>query len=679
MKNIKKIFLVIIIILLVFSGSIYLYLNKEDKSINLNIKEKQWISEHKNSVIDIAVLNDVPIFNYDGKGVFFDFIESVEKEMGLTFNKVSYQYGDDSELKYGFKLVDKRSANDIFVYHDNYVLITKDKRNYTSLGQMEDLVIGVLNEELLNAKNYFEDGRNISLVGYEAFSQLWEAILSEEGELDAVLMPKILYLDKFFEQEDLFLAYNIIDMGFEYVISLGDDQRLNDILIKLYNKWFAEKFSSSYSYHFSNAYFKFNKINEKDIDNFRSKQYTYGFVEKPPYDLLLNNKLFGYNKELLKSFSDISNVEVVYKKYQNEVSLLKAFENKDVDLIMNNNIKTNHLKTTSLLNKKLVVVADINNNITINSLHSLIDYNLMAMNNDVVSNYLEAYNLKLTKYNNEKELLSNYNEDVILVLDKESYNYYVKNKLSNTKIYYEKDIGSNYNFIINDDKANKLFYNYFDFYLSFIGSEEIINDSYASLFIVDKKPIILKTLFLVVTLLSLGFVVVIIRKFNTRRKGKSLIVSKENKMKYIDQLTSLKNRAYLNENLDIWDECEVYPQAIIILDLNNISYINDNFGNSEGDKVITEAANILIKLQIEKSEIIRTSGNEFLIYLMGYEEKEVVEHIKSLQKEFVNLTHGFGVAIGYSMIVDPIKMVDDAINEATANMRENKEEKELKQ
>ena len=34
----------------------------------------------------------------------------------------------------------------------------------------------------------------------------------------------------------------------------------------------------------------------------------------------------------------------------------------------------------------------------------------------------------------------------------------------------------------------------------------------------------------------------------------------------------------------------------------------------------------------------------------------------------------FGAAIGYSMITDAIKTVDDAINEATASMREIKEE-----
>jgi len=38
------------------------------------------------------------------------------------------------------------------------------------------------------------------------------------------------------------------------------------------------------------------------------------------------------------------------------------------------------------------------------------------------------------------------------------------------------------------------------------------------------------------------------------------------------------------------------------------------------------------------------------------------------------LPYGFGAAIGYSMIVDEIKTIDDAINEATLEMRTDKED-----
>ena len=78
--------------------------------------------------------------------------------------------------------------------------------------------------------------------------------------------------------------------------------------------------------------------------------------------------------------------------------------------------------------------------------------------------------------------------------------------------------------------------------------------------------------------------------------------------------------------------------------------------------------------QKENTDIVRTDGNEFLIYLVEYDEKQVASYIKKLTKEFKELAHGFGAAIGYSIIQDGIKTVDDAINEATLDMKNNKEE-----
>ena len=168
-----------------------------------------------------------------------------------------------------------------------------------------------------------------------------------------------------------------------------------------------------------------------------------------------------------------------------------------------------------------------------------------------------------------------------------------------------------------------------------------------------------------------GITVIVKKPFKKNRKS---IISKENKIKYIDMLTSLKNRNYLNSAIEKWDESEIYPQTIMIIDLNNIAYINDNYGHEEGDNVIKQAANILITTQVENSEIMRTNGNEFLVYMVNYDEKQVITYIRKLTKEFKELSHGFGAAIGYSMITDGLKTIDDAINEATLDMKSNKEE-----
>ena len=144
--------------------------------------------------------------------------------------------------------------------------------------------------------------------------------------------------------------------------------------------------------------------------------------------------------------------------------------------------------------------------------------------------------------------------------------------------------------------------------------------------------------------------------------------------KYTDMLTSLKNRNYLNAKMPEWEESKIYPQSIVMVDLNNVKYVNDNYGHEEGDELIIKAAGILINTQLENSEIIRTDGNEFLIYLIGYSERQVATYTKKLSKEMKNLPHEFGAAVGYSMILDEIKTLDDAINEATLEMITNKEE-----
>ena len=139
-------------------------------------------------------------------------------------------------------------------------------------------------------------------------------------------------------------------------------------------------------------------------------------------------------------------------------------------------------------------------------------------------------------------------------------------------------------------------------------------------------------------------------------------------------LTSLKNRNYLNAKMQEWEDCEIFPQAIIMVDLNNVKYVNDNYGHEEGDQLIIKAAGVLVNTQLENSEIIRTDGNEFLVYLIGYSEKQIATYTKKLSKELKNLPHEFGAAIGFSMITDEIKTLDDAINEATLEMITNKEE-----
>ena len=150
-------------------------------------------------------------------------------------------------------------------------------------------------------------------------------------------------------------------------------------------------------------------------------------------------------------------------------------------------------------------------------------------------------------------------------------------------------------------------------------------------------------------------------------------VKKEDKLKYIDHLTSLKNRNYLNENLETWNKNTIYPQAVIVVDLNRVQEINDTFGYEEGDKQIMAAASMLIKTQLDNTDIIRTDGNEFMVYLVGYTTKQVTSYLHKLTKEFKSLPHENGVCLSYSMIESDTKSIEDALNECVEDIKAQKD------
>ena len=677
--NKKKIIIISIVVILIglLSFGIYSYFNKEDKNTTLTIVEKQWIESNKNNVIDLSIVNNIPIFNYNGKGVFFDFIDSLEKDTGLNFNKLSYEVGSDEISDYSFQIKNKIDKNDILVYEDNYVLITKEKVKYDKVTSIKAINIGVLSNEKERVNYYLKDNENFLYKPYKDITTLLEALDDTKNPVDGIVIPKTIYLKQIIENENFNISYNMTDMKKYYVLSLGNDEKLNNIIKKYYKKWYNEEYQESFNNNLTNDYFTFKQIYEQDKVNFRSKRYSYAFINYAPYDAMIGNRLLGTNYELIKGFAKLAGIEVSYDEYKNYDELVKAFNNNKIDFYLNNSSLNKYdldvYNTVSAFNEDIAVISSIDKNITINSVSSLKGKTVITIKNSKIEKLLLDNDIDVSGYDNLDMLLSKKDKNDIIVIDAKSYNMYMYNKLKNYKVDYIFDLHNDYVYTCRDIENNKIFNEYFDFYLSFINSNEYNNNVKYDIFIeriTDKKPLVI-TIIVMILAIIITLVVIIIK---IKPKKKKETITKEDKLRYIDMLTSLKNRNYLNDSMEKWDSSDIYPQALVVIDLNNIAYINDNYGHEEGDNIIKEAASILIKTQVENTEIIRTNGNEFLIYMVGYQEKQVVTYIRKLNKELKDLNHGFGAAIGYSMIVDELKTIDDAINEATLDMKTNKEE-----
>ncbi len=685
MKNKKIIITIVVAALVLIAGLVsYFVFFKQDKYTTLTFAEKQWIENNKNKLIDLSVINEVPIVSYNGEGIFFDFLNDLEKNTKLSFNKVAYKTSTDVKSEYALKVVDNYDNNAIKIYEDNYVLVTKNNKVYSNIDEIKNLTVGVLNSKLTQVNDYLNTNSSLLLKSYDNYEDMIFDLLNaveNDKKLDGVVLPKTAYLDSILEDDKLTISYNISEMKDYYVLQLGSNSRLNDIIKKYYKKWNKESYDNAYNDQFFNGYFEFSTADDKQKVEFKSKRYVYGFVDNRPYDTLYDGKFLGINHSIISSFADFANIEIDYKKYASIDALIKDFNANNIDVFFNNTANETFLmdvsNSLSIYDEKIVVLTKPDSNYNIHSIASLKDKEVYTVGTSYINTYLSSKGVNTKVYKELKKMLADLHDDSIVVVDLETYNYYSEKNLKNFKVNYITDLNHDYYFTTRNITDNQTFAKLLDFYISFFSNNHDYELGYQEVLNIRDTKVSPRTIIFSVIGVVIAMICVFLGFKSTKPKKKQKVksnLSKEDKIKYIDMLTSLKNRNYLNDNIEKWDSTGVYPQTVVIIDLNNIAYINDNYGHAEGDKIIGEAANILINTQLPNTEIIRTNGNEFLVYMVGYEEKQVISYTKKLTKEFKLLTHGFGAAIGYSMITDAIKTVDDAINEATTDMREQKEE-----
>ena len=681
MKNKRKLLLMVplIIALCVFLG-LYYYFNKEDEN-SFTISENKWIKENLNTIIDFDILNDYPV--YGENGIFRTFINKFSDDTGFEFNIVPYlKESQIDSTGYRFRILnnqDKITENDLLLQEDVYILIGKDKTRIDNINELNTETIGILTADSEEIIYYLKSAKELKYKTYDNSDTLFQEY--DSGNVDLIIIPNIMYLNKTILNENYNIKYVFTEISKKIVLTLADNEnneKMNNIVRKYFNKWKENYFVETYNKSLLDYYIENSTINDKEKTEFLTKNYIYGYVENYPYEVPDKNKISGIAAEYIKRMERLANTEfITFKKYDTIEQLKKAIDNKEVDIYFNyyDYENKNYNSTISPFIEKYSVIAKTKDNYVINSFESMKSQKVSIIENNSIYNYFKDNSkASLVPFENLDKLLKESNGNLIAI-DKEIYNYHKDKKLKDYEVLYESTITNDYNFMIKNDPTNKVFYQIFNY---IIGTNSYYNYrnvgiNNLSLSIFEKSTfeelylVLLTIILLPIIILSLLYVV-----FKKQKKIKK--VRKDERRKYTDMLTSLKNRNYLNYNMKIWNESKKYPQAIIIIDLNNIKYVNDNYGHEQGDKLIVSAASVLVNTQLENSEIIRSDGNEFLIYLVGYSEQQISTYTKKLTKEFKNLHYGFGAAIGYSMIMDEIKTIDDAINEATLEMRKDKEE-----
>ncbi len=673
MKKLRKV-IIIIVLLLILGGvtfGVFTLLNDQNK---LTVEERNWINDNINTIQNINIVNNANVFGKNGSGVFYDFLKDFSKEYGLEINYITFNIGSNpSGISFGVKK--EISDQDLVIYEDHYVLVSKNDEIIPSSDNLRGKTIGVLNGNTSYVSEYINSS-NLTYKEYENIDSLKSSL---DNETNYIALPLMEYLDVILAS-NYHIVYHISDMKVYYTMQ-KDDSILARVLNKYYANW-LDNFNKYYNEEEFKTFTESLKISDTEVDSLQSVAYNYGFVNTSPYEVIMGGKYGGIIAVYLQKFSELTNIEFNFNKYRSFARFKKAVTSGDIDLYFNYYNNNDDYYKTNGIAIPYVISTKRDNNEVIMSLKSLNGKKVFVEENSLLYDYIKnVKNIKIETYENLKDFKKKTkklkDEEYYLVIDEFIFDYQKDSILKDYNIRFEDNINKEYQFKV---RTNSALYKLLNTYMEVVDSKEVINEGLNNHYETVKTGSFLSSIAEYIIYLVLIFIIVALLII---RKSKKIIIAKkikkEDKLKFIDQLTSLKNRNFLNENISVWNNNTIYPQTIIVIDLNKIQEINDVEGYNEGDKQIKACANALIKTQLDNSEIMRTDGNEFVIYLVGYSQKQVTNYIHKLNKEIKKLPYDYGAEYGYSMILDDIKTIEDALNEAVDDMKKQKSDGSEKQ
>jgi len=149
-------------------------------------------------------------------------------------------------------------------------------------------------------------------------------------------------------------------------------------------------------------------------------------------------------------------------------------------------------------------------------------------------------------------------------------------------------------------------------------------------------------------------------------------------LSFHDKLTSLYNRAYIDNWIEEFQPEENFPLSVIMADLNGLKLANDVFGHIQGDMLLKGLAKVLLHCTRRTDIVVRWGGDEFLILLPGTDSlacKKVAERITESCKQQEGLPTELSVSLGMATQKVFAKNISDLFGIAENRMYSDKLQK----
>lgn len=152
----------------------------------------------------------------------------------------------------------------------------------------------------------------------------------------------------------------------------------------------------------------------------------------------------------------------------------------------------------------------------------------------------------------------------------------------------------------------------------------------------------------------------------------SIHMSQQNELSYIDRLTGLYNRTYLDYALQVMQRRD--GSGGLMVDMDFFKEINDSYGHSAGDEALKRVAHILTECSPHESLAIRMAGDEFIVLLRDTSVDElekirisIVESVRAFN-ESGERPYKLMLSIGYSMFRPSDVGPDEFLHRVDARM-----------
>ena len=194
----------------------------------------------------------------------------------------------------------------------------------------------------------------------------------------------------------------------------------------------------------------------------------------------------------------------------------------------------------------------------------------------------------------------------------------------------------------------------------------------------ESRQLVMIVIGLLVALVAILFVTVKIVLSLADQKAQTVFLKEREQLLYTDALTGFHNRNYFSHMSNELQK-GIYPQAILMADLNNLKRVNDSDGHASGDALLIRFA-IVLRECFPDGKFFRIGGDEFLVILDSTPEEQVVAAIESLKTRCQDARHTvvegkdipLSAAVGYVVRGDDHESLDEAIRTADRRMYDAK-------